>query len=334
MISCVLPVGNSLRSMPSARFDPGRVCIALVGPTASGKTPLSLLIAEHLDAEIISADSRQIYRYLDVGTAKPNRDERAHVVHHFVDILDPTEEYNAGRFGVEAREVAADLFARGKMPLLVGGSGLYVKAFVDGLFEGPGKQPDIRPRLEAQLKAEGLHALFEELKRVDPKGASEMKQVKARQVIRALEVYYATGRPISEFHAQQNTSPDFDVLQFGLMWERRELYARIDRRVDGMMDLGFVQEVESLRKRGYDRRLNALNSVGYKELFDYLEGKCTLERAVELIKQNTRRFAKRQLTWFRSDSRIRWIQTNAGDEMKDVADRIVRWYRDRIEKRV
>jgi tRNA dimethylallyltransferase len=319
--------------MSPHRFDPGRVCIAIVGPTASGKTPLSLLIAEYLDAEIISADSRQLYKYLDVGTAKPSREERARVVHHFIDILDPAEEYNAGRFGVEAREVASSVFTQRKTPILVGGSGLYVRAFVDGLFGGPGKDPVIRQRLETRLEAEGLDALFEELKRVDAKGASAMKQVKARQVIRALEVYYATGRPMSEFHAQQETAPDFEVLQFGLLWERNELHTRIHRRVDAMMALGFVQEVEMLRERGYDRRLNALNSVGYKELFDYLEGKCTLDQAIEWIKQNTRRFAKRQLTWFRSDARIRWIRLKPGGEMKDIADRIVRRYRDRVEKR-
>jgi tRNA dimethylallyltransferase len=296
--------------------------LAIVGPTASGKTPVSLLLAERLSGEIISADSRQIYKYLDVGTAKPTQADRKRAKHYFVDIREPDEEYNAGQFGKEARAVVESVLKQGKLPILVGGSGLYVKSALDGLFEGPGKDPEIRARLVEQLAREGVKSLFEAVKKVDPSAAARMTEVKPRQVIRALEVYYITGRPISEFHAEQETKPDFRAIQVGLKWEREDLYDRINRRVDRMISDGLVEEVKGLRIKGYDRRLNALNTVGYKEVFDYLEGLCNLDDTITLMKQNTRRFAKRQLTWFRADRRIRWIPMVPTKTLSDAAREI------------
>jgi tRNA dimethylallyltransferase len=300
--------------------------LAIVGPTASGKTPVSLLLAERLNGEIVSADSRQIYKYLDIGTAKPTPADRARVKHHFIDILELGEEYSAGQFGQEARRVIERMFQRGKLPILVGGSGLYVKAVVDGLFEGPGRDPDVRSRLSEQMGREGVGSLLEALRKVDPSAVANMTEVKPRRLIRALEVYAITGKPISEFHAEQETKPKFKAVQVGLDWKRAELYDRINERVDRMIAGGLVDEVKRLRARGYNRHLNALNTVGYKEVFDYLEGSCSLEDAVRLIKQNTRRYAKRQLTWFRADRRIRWVSMSAAS-LSEVAKEIEKIFR-------
>jgi tRNA dimethylallyltransferase len=300
--------------------------LAIVGPTASGKTPVSLLLAERLNGEIVSADSRQIYKYLDIGTAKPTPADRARVKHHFIDILELGEEYSAGQFGQEARRVIERMFQRGKLPILVGGSGLYVKAVVDGLFEGPGRDPDVRSRLSEQMGREGVESLLEALRKVDPSAVANMTEVKPRRLIRALEVYAITGKPISEFHAEQETKPKFKAVQVGLDWKRAELYDRINERVDRMIAGGLVDEVKRLRARGYNRHLNALNTVGYKEVFDYLEGSCSLEDAVRLIKQNTRRYAKRQLTWFRADRRIRWVSMSAAS-LSEVAKEIEKIFR-------
>jgi len=292
--------------------------LAIVGPTASGKTSASLLLAERLNGEIISADSRQIYKHLDIGTAKPTRADRKRVKHYFIDILEPDEEYSAGQFAKEARRVVERILEGRKLPILVGGSGLYVRSVIDGLFEGPGEDPEVRARLADQLAREGVESLFEGLKKVDPVTAAKMTEVKPRRVIRALEVYYITGKPLSEFHAEQETKPEFTAIQVGLNWKRQELYDRINQRVDRMIADGFVDEVKSLRARGYDRRLNALNTVGYKEVFDYLDGSRSLEDTITLIKRNSRRFAKRQLTWFRADKRIQWVSMSRTKMLSEV----------------
>ncbi len=301
--------------------------LALVGPTASGKTSVSLLLAELLNGEIVSADSRQIYRRLDIGTAKPSLADRKRAKHHFIDILDPQEEYSAGQFGKDAARVIRTILRRGKVPILVGGSGLYVKAVIDGLFKGPGKDPEIREGLTAQWETEGIEGLLNTLRKVDPVTVAEMREVTPRRVIRALEVYYITGKPLSKFHADREREGDFDAIQFGLEWERKELYDRINRRVDQMIGDGLVDEVRALKKLGYDRRLNALNTVGYKEVFDYLDGLLDYDEMVVLIKQNTRQFAKRQLTWFRADKRIRWIAMTPDRQHNEFTSEIEKIFR-------
>ncbi len=306
---------------PSEMMKAGRV-LAVVGPTASGKTPLALLLAQRLDGEIVSADSRQCFCYLDIGTAKPTPTERAAVQHHFIDILDPSEEYSAGRYGAEARTVMMDILRRRKTPILVGGSGLYIRAVLDGLFEGPGKDHELRRQLEEKLRSLGAVALLEELRKVDPPTAEKMIPQKPRPIIRALEVYYATGKPLSEFHAGHRTLPPFEFVQFALEWPRRELYARIDERVNRMMRDGLLDEVKSLLARGYDERVNALNTVGYKELIAHLQGHIPLDEAVRQIKQHTRNFVKRQLTWFRADQRIRWIAAERGVDFERIAEEV------------
>lgn len=297
--------------------------LAIVGPTASGKTPLALSVAEKCDAEIVSADSRQIYKYLDIGTAKPSLAERARVKHHFIDVLELSSEFNAGQFGVDARKVIAEILGKKKLPILVGGSGLYAKAAVDGLFDGPGKDTEIRQLLEGRLQTEGLEALVKSLMMVDPTTVERMKEITSRRVIRALEVYHITGKPISQLHSEENAKPDFESYQFGLLWERKELYQRIDTRVDTMIAAGLVDEVEDLVAKGYDRRLNALNTVGYKEVFDYMAGIISHEEMIRLIKRNTRRFAKRQMTWFTRDQRIHWIRVSGDDWLEKVAHKVL-----------
>lgn len=242
-------------------------------------------------------------------------------------MLEPDEGYSAGQYGQYARSVIGKIIKRGKMPILVGGSGLYVKAVIDGLFEGPGRDAEIRNQLMERLEAEDLASLLATLKKVDPAAAAKMTQPTARRVIRALEVFYLTGRPLSEVQAQQAGELKFRTIQFGLEWERKELYDRINQRVDRMISDGLVDEVRDLQNRGYDTRLNALNTVGYKEVFDYLEGSLAYEEMVALIKQNTRRFAKRQLTWFRADKRIRWIPMSKEKSSSDVADAIAEMFR-------
>jgi tRNA dimethylallyltransferase len=296
--------------------------LAIVGPTASGKTALSILLAEKLKGEIISADSRQIYRCLDIGTAKPAPDELKRTTHHFINILNPDQFYNAGEYGIQARTKIEELLKQNNQPILVGGSGLYVRAVIDGFFEGPGKNTEVREQLENEAHTLGAKIMFEQLKTIDPISAAKMDATKVRRVIRALEVYYTTGKPISDLHSIQESKIPFETVQFGLEWERKDLYHRIDRRVDEMIENGLIEEVRGLIAQGYSRGANALNTVGYKEIFDFLDGKTTKEEMIRLIKQNTRHFAKRQLTWFRADKRIRWIPVHDETDWNEIAEHI------------
>jgi tRNA dimethylallyltransferase len=296
--------------------------LALVGPTASGKTSLSILLAEKLQGEIISADSRQIYRYLTVGTAKPTLEDLQRVRHYFIDILNPDQDYNASEYGQQARSKIGEILEQRKQPILVGGSGLYIRAVIDGLFEGPGRNSEIRIQLQEEVHRLGRDILFEKLKKVDPVSAAKMDATKVRRVIRALEIYYTTGKPISNLQSNQSTKPPFEVVQFGLEWERKALYRRIEQRVDEMVKNGLIEEVKGLKAKGYLPGTNALNTVGYKEAFDFIEGRLTKEEMVDLIKKNTRHFAKRQLTWFRADKRIRWIPVNEKTGWNEMAETI------------
>ncbi len=299
--------------------------IVIVGPTASGKTALSLLLARRIDAEIVSADSRQIYRYLTIGTAKPSEAERSEIPHHFIDILDPNQDYSAGEFGLQARALLVEIQKRGKRAIVVGGSGLYVKALIDGFFDGPGKDPEIRERLERELEGEGIEGLLRKLGSVDPATAQVMsREPKARRIIRALEVYYSTGRPLSVHFSEQqrNILPNF--IMVAPLWERALLNRHIDNRVEGMMKQGLVDEIRWLRSHGYQANLNALYTVGYRELFEHLDKKTSLDDAVSLIKLNTRRFAKRQMTWFRADKRVRWMPVSSEDDFEKIAASILK----------
>jgi tRNA dimethylallyltransferase len=306
--------------------------LAIVGPTSSGKSALALAVAEQFGAEIVSADSRQLYRYLNIGTAKPSSDEMRKVKHHFVDILDPPSDYSAGQFGTEARLVLAHIVGGKKLPILVGGSGLYLTAVLDGLFNGPGRDDEIRLQLEEKLEKEGLAALVNTLRSVDPKTAQLMKEITARRVIRALEVYRITGKPLSQLQFEEAPAQEFEAYQVGLLWERKELYERIDERVERMLASGLVDEVKGLMAKGYTKKMNALNTVGYKEVFDFLEGSIDHEEMKRLIKRNTRRFAKRQMTWFRRDPRIVWMRVSGDAWLESCRQRITEAVKKRFRR--
>lgn len=278
--------------------------IVITGPTASGKTQLAIEVAKLLDTEIISADSRQIYRYLDIGTAKPDHEQLSQVKHHFIDIKNPDEDYNVSIFEKEAGEVIASLHSRGKIPIVAGGSGLYIKALVDGIFDGPAKDEKLREELRKLKEEEGNERLYGILKEKDPVSAARMTPGHWKRVIRALEVLETTGEPIWKHHSDQVKDDDLIWHQFSIETDRAELYLTIESRVDQMIEKGLEKETRNILEMGYEPSLNSLNTVGYKEMISYICGSISLDRSIELIKQNTRRYAKRQLTWIRGDKRI------------------------------
>lgn len=281
--------------------------VALVGPTAVGKTALALAIAEHLPIEIVSADSRTVYRWMDIGTAKPSVAERHRVPHHVIDVVDPDEPYTLATYQRQALDAIARITSRGRLPLLVGGAGLYVSAVCDGL-----RLPDVPPNaelrrdLEERARAEGWQALQRDLAEVDPVSAARIDPKNVRRVIRALEVFSATGRPFSEW---QTPAPEWPIEcdTIGLQLGRQALYARIDARIDTWIDGGFVGEVRSLLERGYPPSLPSMSGLGYRQIAQYLAGEIDLEGAVVQFKQATHLYAKRQMTWFGAKPSIRWF---------------------------
>ncbi len=298
--------------------------IVIVGPTCSGKTSLSLKIADKINSEIISADSRQIFKYLDIGTAKPSQDELKKVRHHFIDILDPNVNYNVSKFEEDSLLLINLLIKKNKVPIVVGGSGLYIRALIDGLFSSVDADEDFRSNLNKKRELYGNEFLYEELKKVDPVSASKMLPQNWKRVVRALEVYHLSGKSISDLQEEHEREQQYDFRLHGLMWERQILYKNIEDRVDFMIEKGLVEEVKNLLNSGFDKSLNSLNTVGYKEIISYLENEYSLERAIELIKRNTRRFAKRQLTWFRADKRIVWHDVKSQKDFDKIANQIIR----------
>lgn len=313
---------HQCRDVSAGHRTSKRNVLVLVGPTASGKTTVALTLARVLDGEIISADSRQVYKFLDIGTAKPNLEERALAKHYFVDELTPDREFSAGRFGVRGREIIKEIFHRGKTPLVVGGSGLYVTSLIDGLFEGPGADHEFRAALEARVAAGDIASLIDELRKIDPVTAEKLDPTKPRRVIRALEVYHLTGTPISRHHETQQPVVDITPVFFGLAWDRATLYRRVEERCDQMITAGLLGEVEQLETLGYGSSLNALKTVGYAEAFSYRRGEISYREFVNLFKQNSRRYAKRQLTWFRRDPRIHWIRLGEEADLHGAGEKI------------
>ncbi len=302
--------------------------LCLLGPTAVGKTEIAIELAQHLNAEIISIDSRQIYRQMNIGTAKPTPEEQQAARHHLIDCADITHPFSVADYQSLADAAITDIQNRGKQVLLVGGAGLYFRAIVDGLFEGPAADPSFRKRLEQEAAQHGVDVLHNHLRACDPESADRIHPNNLARVIRALEVYELTGIPMSEH--QQQWHPEnqrYPFIAFGLTMPRAQLYHRIEQRVDVMLANGLIAEVESLLAAGYSRDTFSLQSFGYKELVAYLDGKCTYVDAVEQLKQNTRRFAKRQLTWFRKDTRIEWLDR---ESTPDVVGYILRNIRKNI----
>lgn len=280
--------------------------IVLCGPTGVGKTRLAVELARELKSEIIHADSRQVYRGMDIGTAKPSREELTAVPHHMLDVVNPDESYNAGKYSRQASKIIKRLHQEGNIPVVEGGTGLYIRALTDGIFDGPGADYALRGQLEEEADQKGLDILYKRLLHLDPETAQRIQPADRMRIIRALEVVEATGKPISAWQ-QETIRPPYTTLRFCLSLPRPKLYKRIEQRVDRMIEQGLVDEVKELLDSGFSEGLNSMQGLGYKQIVLYLKDRISLDEAINLIKRDTRRFAKRQLTWFRKDDRIKWL---------------------------
>lgn len=295
--------------------------ICIIGPTAIGKTGLAISLARHFKTEILSADSRQFYKEMKIGTAVPNASELAAVPHHFIQHKSIMDPYSVGDFEREAMKTLEELFTKHKTLIMVGGSGLYVKSVAEGLDYFPEVDPAIRKKLNLELEEYGITNLQQQLQKLDPDYYAQVDRENPHRVIRALEICRGSGKPYSSFINKKTADRPFTTIFIGLTAEREIIYNRINQRVALMMEAGLLEEAKKLYPK---RKLNALNTVGYKELFQYFDGNCSLEQAVEEIKKNTRRFAKRQLTWFRKNDEIKWFDasTPPGKIIDFIASRI------------
>lgn len=293
--------------------------IFVVGPTAVGKTEVALKIASQLPCEIVSCDSMQVYREVSIASSKPSFAERKQVPHHLLDVISVEDPYDVAAFNKSATAAIESILKQKKTPLVVGGSGMYVQVLLDGIFEEGSRDLELRSRLESQ----GATELYKKLKTVDPEAAVKIHANDVRRIVRALEVFETTKTPISQLQRERlGLAGKYPVLMFGLNRQREELYDRINRRVDQMFADGIVDEVKALLGRPLS--LTAQKIIGVSEIFAYLRGEKSLEDAKELMKMNTRRFAKRQLTWFRRDQRINWLMLQAGDQSKDISQKILK----------
>jgi len=305
--------------------------VAIVGPTAVGKTRLSLRLAQEFGGEIVSADSRQVYRGMDIGTAKPTLEERACVPHHLIDVVTPDESFTLAQYQELAYGAIGDVLARGKLPFLVGGTGQYVKAVVEG-WGIPRVPPneELRAELYRQAEIEGEEALHARLREVDPEAAERIDPRNVRRVVRALEVYLEAGQPISQL--QRKNPPPYRILQIGLTMERQELYRRIDERVDRMIEAGLVEEVRGLVEQGHGYDLPSMSGLGYQQIGLYLRGQVGLEEAIQLIKRHTRRFVRHQYNWWRlDDEAIRWFDV-LREPYGEIRDRVAAFLASRRPK--
>ena len=282
--------------------------IILSGPTAVGKTALSIELAKRVNGAIISADSMQVYKYMDIGSAKIMPNEMKGIKHYLIDELDPSDEFNIVVFQQKAKEALKEIYANGQIPIVAGGTGFYIQALLYDIdFENQDCNTEFRTEMEILAKEQGNEVLHERLKQIDPISAEKIHANNVKRVIRALEFYHLTGKPISEHNEeeQQKESP-YNFAYFVLTDDRENLYKRIDLRVDIMLENGLLEEVRALKEKGYHRDMVSMQGLGYKEILDYLDGKCTLEEAIYILKRETRHFAKRQLTWFRREREVSW----------------------------
>ena len=301
------------------------ICIA--GPTASGKTALAVELAKELNGEVISCDSMQIYRGMDIGTAKPSPEEMQGIRHHMLDICDPTEDFSVSRYCELATPILEDIVSRGKTAIIAGGTGLYMDSLMKGNDFAPIPATGHRERLEAQAQLEGIEPLLESLRAIDPE-AAERSQGNLRRIVRALEVYYETGETITAHNRRtQAIPPKYSPLWLGLDFtERSELYRRIDLRVEIMLQMGLLEEIKSLLASGIPEKATAMQAIGYKEFVDALAGRSSIEAAVAQVQQSSRRYAKRQLTWFRRNENMHWLirsQTESGEEILQKARQVI-----------
>lgn len=302
-------------------FDPPKI-VVVCGPTGVGKTAFAIELAKRFDGEIVGADSMQIYRRMDIGTAKPTAEEKAAAPHHMVDIVAPDEPFDAAAYGRWADEIVTQLLAARKIAFVVGGTGLYIKALIYGLFKGRTVDDRVRQTLQARLADEGAPALYAALKNRDPSAAARIHPNDTYRILRALEVVETTGRAISEFHeAHHFGKARYRALYFGLTLPREQLYARIDRRVDAMIEAGLLEEVRGLLSLGYGPELKSMQSLGYRHMVAYLRGNVTWDEALRTLKRDHRRYAKRQLTWFNAVDGMHWLAPDAIDTAAEMVGR-------------
>ncbi len=301
------------------------ICIA--GPTASGKTALSIALAKELEGEIVSCDSMQVYKYMDIGTAKPSLAERQGIIHHMLDVAEPQEDYSVSRYCKEATPIVEDILARGKTAIVVGGTGLYMDSLIKGNDFAPFPSTGVREQLEAQADQIGMEAMLRRLGEIDPEAAAKLHLSDRKRIIRALEVYLETGETITAHNLRtQAIPPKFQPLWLALEDEnRQDLYSRIDHRVDLMLQQGLIREIESLLARDIPKKCTAMQAIGYKEFLAALDGQCDLTDAICQCKQASRHYAKRQLTWFRRNPQIHWLRRSkafGSDEILAEARRL------------
>ena len=292
------------------------ICIA--GPTASGKTALAVALARELNGEVVSCDSMQVYKRMDIGTAKPSLDERQSIPHHMIDVAEPWEDYSVSRYCADAAPIVENIVSRGKTAIIAGGTGLYMDSLIRGNDFAPFPSTGVRERLEQEADREGMEALLARLRAVDPEAADRLHLSDRKRIIRAMEVYLETGETITAHNRRtQALPPRFSPVWLGLDFESRaELYSRIDRRVDAMLNAGLLEEIRALLRSGIPEKCTAMQAIGYKEFTDALDGRCTVEAAADQVRQSSRRYAKRQLTWFRRNERIHWLRR--GPEAADA----------------
>lgn len=296
------------------------ICIA--GPTASGKTALAATLAKELNGEVVSCDSMQVYKRMDIGTAKPTLEEMQGIPHHMIDVAEPWEDFSVSRYCDMAAPIVDDIISRGKTAVIAGGTGLYMDALIRGNAFAPFPATGVRERLEAQADAEGMEAMLSRLRTVDPDAARRLHLSDRKRILRALEVYLETGETITEHNRKtQAVPPRYSPLWLGLDFARRgELYRRIDLRVGLMLEQGLVEEIRGLLADGIPEKATAMQAIGYKEFVDALDGRCTIEEAADQVRQSSRRYAKRQLTWFRRNKAIHWLIRDTGDTGREILE--------------
>ena len=296
------------------------ICIA--GPTASGKTALAATLAKELNGEVVSCDSMQVYRRMDIGTAKPTLEEMQGVPHHMIDVAEPWEDFSVSRYCDMAAPIVDDILSRGKTAVIAGGTGLYMDSLIRGNAFAPFPATGVRERLEAQADTVGMEVMLSQLRSVDPDAAGRLHLSDRKRILRALEVYLETGETITEHNRKtQAVPPRYSPIWLGLDFARRgELYRRIDLRVGLMLEQGLVEEIRGLLADGIPERATAMQAIGYKEFVDALDGRCTIEEAADLVRQSSRRYAKRQLTWFRRNKAIHWLIRDTGDTGREILE--------------
>ena len=294
------------------------ICIA--GPTASGKTALAVELAKELNGEVVSCDSMQVYRRMDIGTAKPSIDEMQGIVHHMIDVAEPDEDFSVSRYCAMAAPMVEDIIARGKTAIIAGGTGLYMDSLIQGNNFAPFPSTGVREKLEQEAAEKGIQTLYDRLSAIDPEAAGRLHLSDKKRIIRALEVYLETGETITEHNRKtQLLPPRFTPLWLGLDFENRaDLYERIDRRVGLMLEMGLIDEIQGLLAAGIPEKCTALQAIGYKEFVAALRGECTVEEAADLVRQSSRRYAKRQLTWFRRNKAIHWLVRKPGQSGEEI----------------